>query len=352
MKRRTDSVPAVLTPREAVLNRNAAEILGRDTIKRLNDHGNMLSKRGVDLASDPTPGPSTINLLGYQMGTEDVRRDDRADLLAEANNTFYGGGQAPAPTPTPTPKPRGYAYGTEDVKKKRTGAGITQRNVYPDNPVSTSRYLGLNGTDLGPQYDETGGVNPLPKGAIGVQGARNATAFNRSLGGSQPSFATNPSPSVSMSHTDMATDIARRNLTATGSQLGNPQPQTSSLPSNVSQNITPEQAAEQGLQWTGGNVGWQPYVSPQQMTDQNLTYTGGPSSGSVNAPSQQTVHFLPPGFTATTGSTGLPNSTPNDIHFLPPGFTSVQGSVDSQSKQLRFVPQKKEDEGYGSAYGY
>ncbi len=123
MKRRyakgTDNVPAMLTPREAILNRNAAELLGRDTIKRLNDHGNMLAKRGVDLASDPTPGPSTENMLGYQMGAADVGRDDRADLLAEANNTFYGGGNAPMPTPTPTPKPRGYQYGSNDVFQRR-----------------------------------------------------------------------------------------------------------------------------------------------------------------------------------------------------------------------------------------
>jgi hypothetical protein len=236
MKKSTDTINAKLTPKEAVLNRNAAELLGRDAIKRLNAHGNRLAKRGVDLASDPTPGPSTENLLGYQYGTEDVRnspvltgyhwfagtggvsggnnawsrnywsdntvtrdragsqyatpviglprsaqpaisgppttqqaqqslldsatanakmyggggilpswnsptgkdidlsgygpkgyqygtamvgRDDRGDLMREADNTFYGGGQ-PAPTPTPTPTTRMYQYGTEDVRRRRT----------------------------------------------------------------------------------------------------------------------------------------------------------------------------------------------------------------------------------------
>jgi hypothetical protein len=85
-----------------------------------------------------------------------------------------------------------------------------------------------------------------------------------------------------------------------------------------------------------------PYVSPQQMTDQNLQYTGGQPS----SPSQQTTHFLPPGFTATTGLSGAPNSGPNDIHFLPPGFTSVQGFTNPVTKQLQ------QDQGYGSAYGY
>ncbi len=204
----TDSVAAMLTPREAILNRNAAELLGRDAIARLNAHGNMLSKRGVDLASlpsDPTPGPSTENMLGYQRGTDSVEDsakeyrkqygptlpppfvneipgfgvrqftgderlqnfpvrpyytmpgvgvqpqpatsygtpyerqyqmgtmsvgDDRGDLMRDADNTFYGGGQAPMPTPTPTPVGRGYQYGTEDVRRRRMNAA--SRILYLD----------------------------------------------------------------------------------------------------------------------------------------------------------------------------------------------------------------------------
>ncbi len=126
----TDSVPAMLSPREAVLNVNAAELLGRDAIKRLNAHGNMLAKRGVDLASlpsDPTPGPSTENMLGYQMGTSMVQSDDRADLLRDADSTFYGGGTAPMPTPTPTSTPRmRYQYGTYDVQRRRNAASRVQ----------------------------------------------------------------------------------------------------------------------------------------------------------------------------------------------------------------------------------
>jgi hypothetical protein len=47
----TDTVPAMLTPREAVLNRNAAELAGRGNIRKLNAEGNKLAKRGVDLAT-------------------------------------------------------------------------------------------------------------------------------------------------------------------------------------------------------------------------------------------------------------------------------------------------------------
>jgi hypothetical protein len=57
-------VPAALTPREAVLNRNAAVLAGRHNIARLNAVGNMLARRGVDL---PTQR--------YQQGSEDVDSD-------------------------------------------------------------------------------------------------------------------------------------------------------------------------------------------------------------------------------------------------------------------------------------
>ncbi len=334
----TDSVPAMLTPKEAVLVPNAAEILGRGFIKRLNDHGNMLMKRGVDLASDPTPGPSTQNMLGYQMGAADVGRDDRADLLAEADNTFYGGGQAPAPTPTPTPAPRrAYQYGTSSVddfdvfNKNRNAASRINRpgliNVQDDpkkpnfNPVSTSQYMGKGGTLLGPQYNPTSGrVNPLPAGAVGIQGF------------SQPQTYSSGFRSQPMTHTEMAADIARRNLTATGSMLGTPQQQVPGISNStlVDQGIDPSQSMAN--------------VSMNAL--RNIQDNKNRQAGTYQEPAQDqsTVHFLPPGFTAVTGSSGAQGSNPNDIHFLPPGFSSVQGVTNPQTKQLQ--------QGYGSAYGY
>jgi hypothetical protein len=41
----------MLTPREAVLNRNAAELAGRPQIEKLNQEGNKLAQKGVDLAA-------------------------------------------------------------------------------------------------------------------------------------------------------------------------------------------------------------------------------------------------------------------------------------------------------------
>jgi hypothetical protein len=48
----TDTVPAMLTPREAVLNRNAAELEGRGKIEKLNAMGNKLARKGIDLAQE------------------------------------------------------------------------------------------------------------------------------------------------------------------------------------------------------------------------------------------------------------------------------------------------------------
>ncbi len=92
----TDVIPAMLSPHEAVLNRRAADLLGRDKIKKLNAKGNAMAR--------------------YQGGTSDV--NDRKALLSDIDNSFYGGGQAP-PLPSPTPKPtppRKYQFGTSNVQ--------------------------------------------------------------------------------------------------------------------------------------------------------------------------------------------------------------------------------------------
>lgn len=159
---KTDTVLAELTPREAVLNRNAAELMGRKKIAALNARGNKLAKRGVDLPSrryqkgtsdveeHEDQGESMMKeghrftpqdlaemhrqreaegqrrrarmmnekpVFQFQSGTSDVG-DERRDLLKDVEDTFYGGGHAqPKPTPTPTPKPRKYQYGTSNVRR-------------------------------------------------------------------------------------------------------------------------------------------------------------------------------------------------------------------------------------------
>jgi len=50
-KRPKDTIPAMLSPNEAVLNAPAAEMLGRDKIEALNAAGN--AKRGTDSKGKP-----------------------------------------------------------------------------------------------------------------------------------------------------------------------------------------------------------------------------------------------------------------------------------------------------------
>ncbi len=219
-QRGTDSVDAKLTPRESVLNRNASELLGRHNIAMLNYHGNMLAKRGVDLASlpsDPTPGPSTENMLGYQMGTSMVQRDDRADLLRDADNTFYGGGHIPAPTPTPTPRPRrGYQYGTssvDDYDPFSTALSATGSAMFPtpsSAPASSmaSRYkLPTPSPNYGLSIDSAtfGGASSALGSSFGPTAGAAAGA-----GG----FA----PFDSLTHTQMMAEIAKKNMQAVAPQ--------------------------------------------------------------------------------------------------------------------------------------
>src|ERR1019366_6053550 len=122
-----DSVPAMLTPGEAVLTRGAAEILGRDTINQLN----AMAAAGKGSAPghyadgtsnvDPTaikPGPQshfpgqgtiftkppgTEHTLGYG-----VNLDEAWKAIRGAVQHYAGGGGAEA-------EPRGYANGTSAV---------------------------------------------------------------------------------------------------------------------------------------------------------------------------------------------------------------------------------------------
>lgn len=62
----TDSVPAMLTPHEAVLNVGAADILGRDKIRELNAMGQQ------QMYQQGTEDANMTNPLEYEKGTEDV----------------------------------------------------------------------------------------------------------------------------------------------------------------------------------------------------------------------------------------------------------------------------------------
>ncbi len=215
-KRNTDTIPAMLSPHEAVLNRKAADLLGRDKIKKLNAKGNAMERSrkyqgGTDdvpvahpeqLPTPPvprstfrTPIMNTLDryeawqasneadwnqrldagvrkLAGHQRGTSDVGRDDRADLLAEASNTFYGGGHAPAPTPTPTPKPRGYQYGTSNVQR-----GIDYASSPTASPTGAQGFGGSPTAQMGGSPGNLS-TNSIPYGGSGSDPIGQGGGFN------------------------------------------------------------------------------------------------------------------------------------------------------------------------------
>ncbi len=163
--RGTDSVPALLTPHEAVLNRKGADIIGRGNIQKANAMGNMMES--------------------YQRGTSDVGRDDRADLLLDTENTFYGGGHA-VPSPTPTPVPRRYQYGTTDVSRR--GMDYTA-----SPPAMTSGAQGFGGAPTA----SMGGTGNTSFNSIPTNGSSGNTQYfvPGSPGGYQPpSYGGTPTP--------------------------------------------------------------------------------------------------------------------------------------------------------------
>ncbi len=276
-QRGTDSVNAKLTPREAVLNVNAAELLGRHNIAALNAHGNMLAERGVNLASDPTPGPSTENLLGYQTGTADVRRDDRDDLLRDADATFYGGGHVPAPSPTPKPV-RGYAYGTDDVRRNmrttdRYYRGININAGPSSNAItSTPQSQQILNTNPG-RYDLTSGrilspeQNPAYQAAI-AKGRPNTGAYT---------WITTPSGGQMKVPSGSVNALLKKGSTLEGSRIGD---------QSLAGFQRPNQSASYALGDTGAvPTGNTPYEksyrlgfnaeNPVQQPDQSFGYQVG-----------------------------------------------------------------------------
>ena len=73
--------------------------MGRDAVMRTYEIRPMAS-----------PTPETISYPFNAPAFIPKRFDQRSDLLKDAEDSFYGGGQAPprpTPTPTPTPRPAG-----------------------------------------------------------------------------------------------------------------------------------------------------------------------------------------------------------------------------------------------------
>ena len=88
-----DSVPAMLAPKEAVLNPPAADMIGRDKIR-------MANKAGIDMFTKPEPGIHTRRypFRRYQFGTPNVPYGQ--------GGPSYGQRPLPDPRMPPTPFPR------------------------------------------------------------------------------------------------------------------------------------------------------------------------------------------------------------------------------------------------------
>ena len=133
----TDVTPANLTPGEAVLNRGAAEHLGRDVIDVLNAIGNI--KMQGDKGAVSTPGPVTKaptdsenGVKGYCMGGVPGYAQGSAGAGQIDPIAGQGGTWAPAPEPKFNPRaavgiqgvPRpGYADGMSDIPEPGAAVG-------------------------------------------------------------------------------------------------------------------------------------------------------------------------------------------------------------------------------------
>src|SRR4029077_4092086 len=141
----TDKIPSMLTPHEAILNRNAAELLGREKIQRLNAMGTALEGKGIDLAQQPGRGvdywkKTGAPIAGYQSGSSDV--EDPQDL-----NRKYQGDQKEAE--------RRRAVAMNEIPDEHGGQEVTPQDMANDY----TQWQEEQGTFSG--YDTPKGFDPM-----------------------------------------------------------------------------------------------------------------------------------------------------------------------------------------------
>lgn len=124
----TDSVPAMLTPHEAVLNVGAADILGRDKIRMLNAMGErQMYQQGTEDANMMT------NPLEYyfQLGTSDVppfgTPEYKEWLINKIRSGTYDYTYGPA-SPGATPSDRRQLIGARDNPLRTGDIALPQRD--------------------------------------------------------------------------------------------------------------------------------------------------------------------------------------------------------------------------------
>ena len=139
---KVDTVPAMLAPGEAVLNKGAAEHMGRDNIKQLNQVG--LAKMGPGVGGKGMPAPKGVQK--HAQGTDMV---PAAKVAPAPGQTITSGtwGETPPPPPQPTPggfgrrlvRPPGPVPGFAKGTSKVPSAFYTKKDAAPLKPQALAK---------------------------------------------------------------------------------------------------------------------------------------------------------------------------------------------------------------------
>jgi hypothetical protein len=198
----TDTVPAMLTPREAVLNRNAAELAGRPAIEALNKEGNQLAAKGVDLAAEGNSdmkskqkpkgyagGADAVGGLSAPQGTTNFNKYGVAYGWNPATPTPSGGGAPVGSGPFPDPGFQGApdrsvghpmpfggggpqggmanpgipgqkvnAYGVPYGWDPSVLKGMPSKSFYPGLAQGTTEVVGIGDPNPSKAYDDKAGM--------------------------------------------------------------------------------------------------------------------------------------------------------------------------------------------------
>lgn len=152
----TDTVPAMLTPGEAVLNREAAELLGRGTIKKLNQAGVQM-RQVPGYADGVTTVPVTQLAQANQQNIANARVDWQKTIDAKRARDAAG-----ATTTTPVTSPQSTAASRLGGMKGYSASGpAASGGVYGASTIGTPAASGSYLQQRGLVADTTPALEPV-----------------------------------------------------------------------------------------------------------------------------------------------------------------------------------------------
>jgi hypothetical protein len=152
----TDTVPAMLTPGEAVLNREAAELLGRGTIKKLN-HAGVQMRQVPGYADGITTVPVTQLAQANQQNIASARVEWQKTIDAKRARDAAG-----ATTMTPVTSPQSTAASRLGGMKGYSASGpATSGGIYGDSTIGTPAASGSYLQQRGLVADTTPALEPV-----------------------------------------------------------------------------------------------------------------------------------------------------------------------------------------------